>query len=396
MKSKLDHRFGTFSIVLILTGVLICLAALRFTPARAGAGSLPVTQSNRQPVAPADSERFARPLYGTLPLTLEPNWDPPNEHNTHRPAAACFAFQQHPSPNMQDIGVGPNGTVWGAGADSNVYRFIGNTVEPVPTPGPPTGIAVDSNGNPWVVTTQGNVYKFNGSSFVAVSGAAKDVGIGRDGTVWTIGTDGNTYRFNGSSPQLISSPGGGNRIAVDPNGNAWITTTGGNIFKFNGSSFVSVSGSARDVGIGADGTFWIVGSDNNLYRYTGSSPQQIPGLSNPLAISVDRLGLPWVVTFGGQVSSGISPITLSPTTLPNGTVGATYNQTITAIGGTAPDAFAVSFGVLPSGLALSLSGELSGTPRIADSFTFTLQATDSNGCVGTKPYTVVITASPTI
>src|SRR5207253_2628781 len=108
------------------------------------------------------------------------------------------------------------------------------------------------------------------------------------------------------------------------------------------------------------------------------------------------LGLPWVVTFGGQVSSGISPITLSPTTLPNGTVGATYNQTITAIGGTAPDAFAVSFGVLPSGLALSLSGELSGTPRIADSFTFTLQATDSNGCVGTQPYTVVITASPTI
>src|SRR3989454_4095562 len=53
MKGKQDHRFGMFSIVLILTGVLFCLAALRFTPAGAGAGSLPAAQSNRQPVAPA-------------------------------------------------------------------------------------------------------------------------------------------------------------------------------------------------------------------------------------------------------------------------------------------------------------------------------------------------------
>src|SRR5207253_10241382 len=130
MKSKQDHRFGTFSIVLILTGVLICLAALRFSPARAG--SSPRAESNRQPVAPADSERFARSLYGTLPLTFEPNWDQPNKRNTLGPAAICFTFQQHSSPNMLDIGVGPSGTVWGAGADNNVYRLIGNTFQPVP------------------------------------------------------------------------------------------------------------------------------------------------------------------------------------------------------------------------------------------------------------------------
>ncbi|PYS56906.1 MAG: hypothetical protein DMF74_27440, partial [Acidobacteria bacterium] len=66
MKGKQDHRFGMFSIVLILTGVLFCLAALRFTPAGAGAGSLPAAQSNRQPVAPADSERSARSRFSTL------------------------------------------------------------------------------------------------------------------------------------------------------------------------------------------------------------------------------------------------------------------------------------------------------------------------------------------
>lgn len=93
-----------------------------------------------------------------------------------------------------------------------------------------------------------------------------------------------------------------------------------------------------------------------------------------------------------------NPIDLSPATLPNGTAGVAYNQTITASGGTAPYTFTVIAGTLPPGLALAGSGALTGTPTTAGSFTFTVRATDANGCFGSRVYTIVINAvgCPTI
>ncbi|MBI1763349.1 MAG: hypothetical protein HYR56_18140, partial [Acidobacteria bacterium] len=83
-------------------------------------------------------------------------------------------------------------------------------------------------------------------------------------------------------------------------------------------------------------------------------------------------------------------ISLSPASLPNGTVGIGYNQTITASGGTAPYSFSISAGVLPTGLTLSSAGVLSGTPSVANPFNFTVLATDANGCTGTLAYAVTI------
>jgi len=85
-----------------------------------------------------------------------------------------------------------------------------------------------------------------------------------------------------------------------------------------------------------------------------------------------------------------NPITLAPSTLPSGAVGAAYSQTITASGGTAPYTFTVTSGALPTGLTLSSSGTLSGTPTAAGSFTFTVLATDAAGCFGSQIYTIVI------
>ncbi|MFN7975586.1 MAG: putative Ig domain-containing protein [Acidobacteriota bacterium] len=90
------------------------------------------------------------------------------------------------------------------------------------------------------------------------------------------------------------------------------------------------------------------------------------------------------------VMSACNPITVNPSTLPNGTVGAAYSQTLTASGGTAPYTFAVSAGTLPAGLALAAGGVLSGTPSAAGSFTFSVTAQDSAGCTGSRSYTIVI------
>jgi large repetitive protein len=92
------------------------------------------------------------------------------------------------------------------------------------------------------------------------------------------------------------------------------------------------------------------------------------------------------------------PITLSPSTLPNGEIGTAYNETITATGGTAPYTFDVVSGELPPGLSLSNTGDLTGVPTTAGSFTFTVRATDANQCFGSRIYTIVINAPgcPTI
>src|SRR5262249_3267615 len=88
-------------------------------------------------------------------------------------------------------------------------------------------------------------------------------------------------------------------------------------------------------------------------------------------------------------------ITLSPSTLPGGTVGTPYGQLITASGGTAAYHFVIASGQLPTGLTLSSSGTLSGTPTARGSFMFTVTATDANGCQGTQSYTIVVNPGPT-
>lgn len=94
----------------------------------------------------------------------------------------------------------------------------------------------------------------------------------------------------------------------------------------------------------------------------------------------------------------VPTLTVLPSTLPGGTAGTAYSQTVTASGGNAPYSFAVTAGALPVGLTLSSGGALSGTPTVNGSFNFTVTATDSTGGTagtGSMAYTLVINA-PTI
>src|SRR5262249_26614051 len=95
---------------------------------------------------------------------------------------------------------------------------------------------------------------------------------------------------------------------------------------------------------------------------------------------------------GSRIYTGVricGAIALSPTTLPGGTIGTAYNQTITGSGGTAPYTFAVTSGALPGGLSLSTAGVISGTATTEGNFNFTITATDSTAvCTGARAYTV--------
>jgi len=94
-------------------------------------------------------------------------------------------------------------------------------------------------------------------------------------------------------------------------------------------------------------------------------------------------------------SIAVTAITIAPPTLPAGTAGVAYTQTLTASGGSAPYAFNVSAGALPAGLTLSGAGVLSGTPTAAGTFNFTASALDTASATGTLAYTLTI-AAPTL
>jgi hypothetical protein len=105
----------------------------------------------------------------------------------------------------------------------------------------------------------------------------------------------------------------------------------------------------------------------------------------------------WFGAYAPSLLSSITvtapvPIVLSPTILPNGTVGTEYNQAVTATGGTAPYTFSLvpGSGFLPAGLILSGSGSIFGVPTAAGSSIFSIKATDSQARSGTRNYTVVV------
>jgi hypothetical protein len=94
--------------------------------------------------------------------------------------------------------------------------------------------------------------------------------------------------------------------------------------------------------------------------------------------------------------AGGATLTLSPTSLPNGTVGTAYSQTITASGGSGGYTYAKTSGTLPAGLALNGStGVLSGTPTAASTYSFTITATDSASNTGNRAYSVTTSSGAT-
>ena len=83
-------------------------------------------------------------------------------------------------------------------------------------------------------------------------------------------------------------------------------------------------------------------------------------------------------------------LTISPPTLPVGAVNVAYSQQLSATGGTGPYSFRDTLGVLPAGLTLSSSGLLSGTPTATGVSSFSVIATDANGCSSIQGYALTI------
>jgi hypothetical protein len=108
------------------------------------------------------------------------------------------------------------------------------------------------------------------------------------------------------------------------------------------------------------------------------------GLTTGISVSLEAIS---------KANSGVTqtatitivlPVTFTTTTLPNGSNGVAYNQTIVTTGGVAPITYSVGIGKLPAGLKLNNVGTIIGTPSGTGTSIFTINATD----FGTPPLTV--------
>lgn len=77
-------------------------------------------------------------------------------------------------------------------------------------------------------------------------------------------------------------------------------------------------------------------------------------------------------------------------TLPGGQTQVVYSATLAASGGTTPYTWSLASGTLPSGLALSSSGQVSGTPTAVGVSSFTVSVTDAASHSATKAMSITI------
>jgi hypothetical protein len=104
-----------------------------------------------------------------------------------------------------------------------------------------------------------------------------------------------------------------------------------------------------------------------------------------------------IISAAPPVPSGCPTLTLLPATLPAGSTGSAYQQTLVVSGGTAPYAFGVTGGALPAGMTLLAGGILNGRPTTPGQSVATVRATATGGCFVERTFAIsILNAVPTL
>ena len=100
-------------------------------------------------------------------------------------------------------------------------------------------------------------------------------------------------------------------------------------------------------------------------------------------------------TLNLTITPPAAALTITTTSLPDGTVGQVYSRPVQATGGTGARTWTISIGSLPAGLNIdSATGVIAGTPTVAGTSSFTVRVADAAGQSDTQPLSITITAIP--
>jgi len=91
-----------------------------------------------------------------------------------------------------------------------------------------------------------------------------------------------------------------------------------------------------------------------------------------------------------KAAAPVIPV-ITTTSLPDGMVGTTYSQTLSA--NPAATSWNITSGNLPGGLTLAINGTLSGTPSAAGTFSFTVTASSGTNMSSPKALSIVVLPS---
>ena len=192
-------------------------------------------------------------------------------------------------------------------------------------------------------------------------------------------------RANGSAGGITSNSSTGIQYETGSD------STGGIVFD-NGTGTVYGNVTLQeDITIG-EGESLTIGQDANLTVPSGTT------LTNNGTVTTEGGG---TLTNNGKIDNsgtlpdniqGSAPPKITTASLLNGTVGTSYSQTLASDNN--PTNWSVTSGSLPAGLTLDTStGEITGTPTTADTYTFTVTATNTAGS-DSKEYTLIIKSVP--
>jgi len=179
---------------------------------------------------------------------------------------------------------------------------------------------------------------------------------------------------------LASCGGGGGGGGIIPAPVLNITTTG------TTTAVIGVAFNFTIVVTGGSGTRTFIITGNlppglTLNATTGAitgTPMGPVGTAN-FSITVMDSGTPPQSDTQALSIQAVDPLVIAAGALADAIIGAAYNQTVVATGGTAPYAFSISAGSLPAGLAIGAAGAITGTATdAATDQSFTVRVTDSS------------------
>ena len=318
---------------------------------------------------------------------------------------------------------GPSGLAFDSNGNLYVGATIHNTIEKIDPAGnvnlfadsssglsSPAGLAFDSNGNLYVANAGGgNILKFdpagNPTVFATISGPG---GLAFDGAgnLYVSHTDsypnGGVVRFD--------STGNGTTFAsglLEPLGMAFDST--GNLYVANSYNStitkIKPNGEATSfatIGVGYSPPYLFASqlnglatdNQNNIYAVSLYAIEKFDSAGNSLTaftttsvIGESNYG---VAVWPPPPTPAVARLIITSPSQLNGVQGlaaCVQIQTAFGPGGGGTVTFSVINGALPSGITLSSSGQLCGTPNSTGTYAFTIQATDGNGNIDTKIFT---------
>lgn len=117
------------------------------------------------------------------------------------------------------------------------------------------------------------------------------------------------------------------------------------------------------------------------------------GAGDPLTTGYSAYG-----SLGAYELAVATPADLTVATggLPVGARRKLYSTTLSAVGGTAPNTWRVSGGVLPAGLTMTAAGVIAGTPTLLGTTSFEVEVTDAVGRRATAPLSIFVAGPVTV